>query len=110
MPEKRKSAFIKATQEAQQAPSIILATTSTNTATPLEGDIVTEQAIPNIQRETNTSPKKDKKVTFYLTQEQDDKLDTLEMEFRQRHKRKINRNDIIRYLIDQCDVDNLREL
>jgi len=107
MPEKRKSAFIRATQEAQ-TPSPAQQTT----VTPLNSGTVAHpnrETVP--QQELNTEQKKaKKKVSFYLDQEQEDKLDTLELQFRQ-HKKKINRNDIVRYLIDQCDSDQLlREL
>ncbi len=106
--EKRKSAFIRATQEAQAGTAT---TTTTNTVTPLQSETVVpsnRELIP--QREASAGPKKDKKVTFYLTQEQEDKLDALEIEFRQRHKRKVNRNEIVRLLIDQCDIDSLAAL
>lgn len=107
--EKRKSAFIRATQEAQTG-TATPTTTDTSTVTPLQGDTV----IPSNGEKATTRevsvPKKDKKVTFYLTQEQEDKLDALEIEFRQRHKRKVNRNEIVRLLIDQCDIDSLADL
>ncbi|MBA2393043.1 MAG: hypothetical protein H0V70_09895 [Ktedonobacteraceae bacterium] len=106
MPEKRQSAFIKATQAAQQAPT----PAPVNTVTPLEGDTVTKQARPTVQREASAEPKVDKKVTFYLTQSQVDKLDQLEIDFRQIHKRKVNRNEIVRFLIDHCNIDNLEGL
>jgi len=108
MPERRKSAYIRATQEAQTGTA---ANASTNTVTPLQGETVApsnRETTP--QRETSAGPKKDKKVTVYLTQAQEDKLDGLEVEFYQRHKRKVNRIEIIRYLIDQCNIDNLAGL
>ncbi len=108
MPEKRKSAFIRATQEAQTGTA---ANISTNTVTPLQGETVAHSnLVTTPQREASTTPKKDKKVTLYLTQAQEDKLDGLEVEFYQRHKRKANRIEIIRYLIDQCDIDSLSGL
>ena|SRR5579859_1102192 len=109
MAPKRQSAFLKATQEAQ-ANAAAAATTAANTVTPLHRDTVERQDSTTApQREVSAGPKKDhkdKKVSFYLTQGQEDKLDELEIQFRQR-KQKINRNDIVRYLIDQCDVDDL---
>lgn len=107
MPEKRKSAFIRATQEAQ-APSPVQQTT----VTPLDSETVTRPNRETVQQqEPSTGQKRGKKkVSFYLDQEQEDKLDALELQFRQ-HKKKINRNDIVRYLIDRCDSDQLlREL
>lgn len=110
MPEKRKSAFIRATQEAQTGTS-----TTTDTVTPSEGVTVEPSNLDSKlesapHREASTEPKKDKKVTVYLTQAQEDKLDGLEVAFYQEHKRKVNRIQIIRYLIDQCNIDNLQGL
>jgi len=107
MPEKRKSAYIKATQEAQQ-PQASTPSVPVNTVTQLQSDTVTPQDTPTVQR--SVEPKVDKKVTFYLNQSQVDKLDQLEIDFRQIYKRKVNRNEIVRFLIDQCNIDNLTGL
>ena len=109
MPEKRKSAFIRATQEAQTGAT---ADTLKNTVTPLQGETVapsSSEPVPPPQ-ETSTSPKKDKKLTVYLTQEQQDKLDGLEIQYYQRQKKKVNRMEIVRYLIDRCDINDLQSL
>jgi hypothetical protein len=109
-PQKRQSAFIKATQEAQAAAAASTSAPAT-TVTPLHRDNVEKQDSTTVpQREASTGLKKDKKVSFYLTRDQEDKLDNLEIEFRQRYKQKINRNEIVRHLIDQCDIDSLSNL
>ena len=53
------------------------------------------------------------KTSFYPTQDQLDKLDDLATEYNRRYRRqrkKINRNDIIRYLIEQCSAETLDQL
>lgn len=53
------------------------------------------------------------KTSFYPTQDQLDKLDDLASAYNKRYRRqrpRINRNDIVRYLIDQCEIDNLADL
>ncbi|HYT42950.1 MAG TPA: hypothetical protein VEP90_11440 [Methylomirabilota bacterium] len=54
--------------------------------------------------------KKQEKITFYLTTEQVYKLDDLTHEYRKIRGRRINRNDIIRHLIDRCTIELLAEL
>lgn len=51
--------------------------------------------------------KKEAKISFYFTAEQEKKLDTLELEYRIRTGRRINRNDIMRYLLDHCNIEDL---
>ena len=58
---------------------------------------------------SNTN-KKDHKTSFYLTQEQTDKLDDLAYEHKKRTGQRINRNDIVRYLINQCSIDSLSNI
>ncbi len=50
------------------------------------------------------------KVTFYLTPEQAGKLDDLAYQHGKRIKKRINRNDIVRLLIDYCTVEQLAEI
>jgi hypothetical protein len=53
------------------------------------------------------------KTSFYPLPAQLDKLDDLASEYNRRYRRqrpKINRNDIIRYLIDQCSIETLSDL
>lgn len=52
-----------------------------------------------------------KQVPFYFTEEQQDKLEDLVYLYNKEHRgRRINRQDIIRYLIDQADIDDLQDL
>ncbi len=46
--------------------------------------------------------KKERKISFYLTPEQESKLDDLAYEYLKRTGKRINRNDIVRHLVDQC--------
>jgi hypothetical protein len=99
MPEKRKSAFLRATQEAQALTPTVSPSVS-NTVTPSNSETVEQHERP--------TAKKDEKITFYLTSSQANKLDDLAYEHKKRTGRRINRNDIVRHLIDQCDIDSLR--
>ncbi len=51
--------------------------------------------------------KKERKISFYLTSEQERKLDNLAYDFLQRTGKRINSNDIVRFLVDQANVDLL---
>ncbi|MGB8346366.1 MAG: hypothetical protein WCD86_15890, partial [Ktedonobacteraceae bacterium] len=53
---------------------------------------------------------KREKVTFYLTSEQADKLEELAYQHRKIKGKRINRNDIVRHLIDQCSIEWLKDL
>jgi hypothetical protein len=53
------------------------------------------------------------KTSVYLRQDQIDKLDDLTTDYNKKYRRqrkKINRNDIVRYLIDHCSLDSLSDL
>jgi hypothetical protein len=53
------------------------------------------------------------KTSMYPTQTQLDKLDDLAAEYNKlyrRQRKKIDRQDIIRYLIEQCDLETLADL
>lgn len=47
------------------------------------------------------------KTTFYLRPDQLDQLDELVYQYKKRTGRRINRNDVVRQLIDQADVEAL---
>lgn len=49
------------------------------------------------------------KTTFYLRPDQLDKLDELTLAYKKRTRKRINRNDIVRQLIDLCDLEMLVE-
>lgn len=98
MATKRTSAYLKATQEAQQKQPTVLPENS-STVEPLQRDT----ALPH----NSKAAKKEEKVTFYLTSGQADKLDDLAYDHKKRTGKRINRNDIVRYLIDQCTTESL---
>ena len=90
---------------------------------PLEGEVTTQQSSETVELHygetserlySNTvtpshrqTVKKEAKISFYFTAEQEKKLDTLELEYRLRTGRRINRNDIMRYLLDHCNIEDL---
>lgn len=86
MPAKRQSAFFRATQDAQ---SVV----------PLDSETVKPRS--------DGKAKKEEKISFYLTHEQAGKLDDLAYEYKKRTGKRVNRNDIVRYLIDGCSIDSL---
>ncbi len=50
------------------------------------------------------------KTSFYLTSSEIKKLKDLEFAYWQRHEQPINRNDLVRYLIDGCTIDSFDDL
>jgi len=47
------------------------------------------------------------KTSFYLRPDQLDKLDELALAYRRRTGQRVGRNDLVRRLIDRCDLDSL---
>lgn len=109
MPVKRKSAYIQAAQEAQLHRETAIQPQS-EPVTPLQGATVPQQDSKPVEQAHSATVKKDKKVTFYLTQDEEEKLQDLEYQLSKRHKKRINRNDIVRYLIDNVTADDLGNL
>lgn len=135
-PAKRKSAFFSATQEAQKAPkqenaevprdhenasqvqSDTLPPSSSKTASlpnsetvkQLRSDTASLQQSETVKQSSRTTIKKQEKISFYLTTEQAEKLDDLAYEHKKRTGRRTNRNEIVRYLIDACRIENLEDL
>ena len=137
---KRKSAFSAALQEAQQHGDTVPPQEGETVTTPHSGEtVVPLDSIPATQEESDTvspshsvavqseqqielspshgdtvKPSKDqfsRKVSFYLTREQEKKLDDLADDYRRQHEgKRINRNDIVRYLIDHCTLKMLETL
>lgn len=139
MPPKRKSAFSAALQEAQQhdenlppQSSDTVTTSHSDTVKPLERPTVSQKGSEavspshgvTVQEEQHTKPSpshsetvkppKDqfsRKVSFYLTSEQEKKLDDLADDYRRQHEgKRINRNDIVRHLINRCTLETLETL
>lgn len=135
MPAKRKSAFSAVLREAQQhsetakpLDSDTVAQQSSSTVELLEGEVVKQlhsetatqpsgdtvlplysETVRPLDRET-VKMKKERKVSFYLTPEQEGKLYALEIEYYQRTGKRINRNDIVRFFIDQGDIESLMSM
>ena len=120
MPPKRKSAFSAALQEAQQhgenlppQSSDTVTTSHSDTVKPLERPTVLQkgsEAVSPSHSETVKPPKDQfsRKVSFYLTSEQEKKLDDLADDYRRQHEgKRINRNDIVRHLINRCTLETL---
>jgi hypothetical protein len=119
---KRQSAFSKALQEAQNQeqstqPSRETVTPQDSEAVrPLNRETVTlshgEEVTP-LKREVDTrlhgvTVKTNlEKTSFYIRSDQTEKLDDLAHEYKKRKGKRINRNDIIRALIDQTDLESL---
>jgi hypothetical protein len=120
---RRKSAYSAALEVAQQDSQTVLPSEGKTEgkqreATPRRQE---EPAVPHYpdqeqQKDRQTvfpsNGRKDypEKITFYLTTQQAEKLDDLAHDFRKRHHKRINRNDIIRHLIDQCTLNSLDTL
>jgi hypothetical protein len=51
-----------------------------------------------------------KPTSFYLTPTQLRKLDDLAYTYNGRTGKRVNRNDIVRHLVDSCDIGNLQGL
>src|SRR5436189_2363494 len=62
------------------------------------------------QQATKAQARSVKPTSFYLTPAQLRKLDDLAYIYNGRTDKRINRNDIIRHLVDTCDIGNLQGL
>jgi hypothetical protein len=101
MAAKRKSAYFAATEAAQkQQDGETVIPFYSETEERLYSNTVTRQS----GRETG---EQFEKTTFYLTPEQAEKLDDLAHDYKKHSGQRINRNDIVRHLIDQATLDSL---
>lgn len=102
---------------AEQAKSLTVASSRSDTVEPT-APLLNRETVEQMRSSTVTpshsdtvaplnTNKKDHKTSFYLTQEQTDKLDDLAYEYKKRTGQRINRNDIVRHLINQCSIDTL---
>jgi hypothetical protein len=109
MAKQRSSAFIRATSEASQ-------TNQAPAPTPTEKETTLPPTPNTVSSSTpETVPHDDLvvKTSFYPRQDQLEKLDDLASEYNKRYRRqrkKIDRQDIVRHLIDKCDLDALADL
>ncbi len=74
------------------------------TAQHSDSNTVKQQHRKTVKKE---GKKKERKISFYFTPEQERKLDDLAYDFLQRTGKRINRNDIVRFLVDQANGDLL---
>jgi hypothetical protein len=132
---KRKSAFSQAIEEAQRQSE-----TASQSASPETSTQQNSATVPQFHRETatpqsniNTASQQGsetvsqqersktvsqqdsetaytEKISFYLTPEQADKLDDLAHAYKKRTHKRINRNHIVRHLIEQCSIESLTDL
>jgi hypothetical protein len=78
------------------------------TVEPQDGVTVSQQNGVTVKPSDSNTVKAVEKTSFYLRPDQLDKLDELVMAYKRRTgKRGINRNDIIRHLIDRCELESL---
>ena len=67
-----------------------------------------EQPISNtVTQQYGETVEQLEKTTFYLTHLQAEKLDDLAHDYKKRTGQRINRNKIVRYLIDRATLDQL---
>ncbi len=81
-----------------------------NTEDPLEPqhrDTVKQQHGSTVKQQSSTDESAREKITFYLRPDQIDKLDELVLAYRRQTGNRINRNELVRRLIDLCDLDLL---
>ncbi len=60
-----------------------------------------------VKQQTGTDESAREKITFYLRPAQIDKLDELVLAYKRQTGKRINRNEVVRRLIDLCDLDLL---
>jgi len=133
MAQKRRSAFMRATQEAQQGSETVkplnreeveeskkqdafssAIESNGATATQQKGEVVrqldSEDNTPfhglTVKEQDSDAVKKSEKISFYLTPDEARKLNDLEYEQRKRTGRRVNRNDLIRHLVDTCTSES----
>lgn len=111
---KRPSAFFAATQQKQNEQTTSATVSQSNGKDVLPPNSETEkqenhQTVPPPEISDNQVVK----TSFYPTQAQLEKLDDLAAEYNRRYRRqrrKIDRQDIIRFLIEQCSMNTLADL
>jgi hypothetical protein len=84
------------------------ATPDSNTVLPQHGN--TAKAAPAATAAADAVPaaaKAGEKTTFYLRPDQVDKLDELALAYKRKTGKRVNRNDLVRQLIDQAELDDL---
>ena len=108
MAAKRKSAYFAATEAAQKQQSSETVIPSSGETDTLQYRETAKQLYSNtVTRQGSKASEEFEKITFYLTAEQAEKLDDLAHDYKKQTGQRINRNDIVRYLIDLATLDSL---
>lgn len=102
--QRRTSAFSAALREAQQQAHSDVVEPSEQITSDVEKPLHRETVTPEHSKAAL------QKTSFYLTAEQSGKLDDLAYSHSKRTGKRINRNDIVRYLIDLADSASLSGL
>jgi len=133
MPPKRKSAFSAALREAQQRGETVTPL-DREAVSPENRETVSlseRETVPqlnrytvrhenhetvslshseNVKLEDGETIEKQEKTSFYLSAALLEKLDDLAHDFRKQHGKRINRNDIVRHLVEQVTLVQLEGL
>jgi hypothetical protein len=105
---KRKSAYFAATQAAQQQQdSETVAPSQGETETPFYRETEERLYSNTVTQQERETGEQFEKTSFYITAEQSEKLDDLAHEHKKQTGQRINRNDIVRFLIDQATLESL---
>ncbi len=78
-----------------------------DTATRQERNTVLQQGSNTVKQQSGADESAREKITFYLRPDQIDKLDELVLAYKRQTGTRINRNELVRRLIDLCDLDLL---
>ncbi len=74
---------------------------------PQDSDTVTQGNRNTVKQQMDSEDVAREKITFYLRPDQTDKLDDLVLAYKRQTGKRINRNEVVRRLIDFCDLDML---
>jgi hypothetical protein len=105
--------YEEATVEPQNSETVLLESGETssqqfsNTVIQENSNTVSENNSYTGKQQNGNTAKAGEKISFYLRADQVDRLDELVLTFKKRTGKRINRNDIVRQLVDQCDLDTL---
>src|SRR5947209_8647501 len=110
---RRKSAFTTAMKEAQQSHGETVQPLDSGTVEPSQSEAVepfyreTPERLYSqtvTRRDGDTVQDKQEKTSFYLTPALLEKLDDLAHDYRKHTGHRVNRNDIVRYLVERCSL------
>ncbi len=94
----------------ERSSSVTAVPLSSDTVVPSQSETAIQQQSRKVKPLNSTTVKKEVKVSFYLTPEQEQKLDDLAYEHKKRTGKRINRNDIVRHLVDYCSIEDLQNI